>query len=481
MAEIGGRERGIGRRRAVRRNLTARAVVLGWQGGVWRTAVVAALVLLILPLSLTGRAFAQEEQPPIVPVIDEAPVAVIEGEPVDAVEAVAEPVTVPIEEPVVVPEVAEPAVPVAEEAPPPLAAAAAPAVDWAPPRTVYIPETGQAIDGVFLDVWRGWGGANAFGYPITPEFEENGRIVQYYGYGRFEYWPEDPNGNVVQFGALGAEMRPHVLRRGVPGNSEAATDAARIARAWLPLDPNEVEPDGPEWLFVPETGHGVAGSIKAYWEAIGGETYIGNPLTEEYELGSVSYQVFERGMVALEPGGSPYLMPVGELIAVRYGIDTSPVAQGNLPIYSEELFVPPPDPTPAAVASSMVEPDPNAERWIQVSLSQQYLVAWQGDVPVWEGYISTGREGFETPPGSYRILSKLESQTMEGVLGGEYYNVPDVPDVMYFTDRGHALHGTYWHANFGAPMSHGCVNLPMDAADWMYGWAEVGTRVEIVP
>ena len=56
---------------------------------------------------------------------------------------------------------------------------------------------------------------------------------------------------------------------------------------------------------------------------------------------------------------------------------------------------------------------------------------------------------------------------MEGVIGGEYYNVPDVPCVMYFTNGGHALHGTYWHSNFGTPMSHGCVNLPMDVAAWM--------------
>ena len=46
--------------------------------------------------------------------------------------------------------------------------------DWAAPRTVYIPETGHTIDGVFLDTWREWGGATAFGNPITPEIEENG-------------------------------------------------------------------------------------------------------------------------------------------------------------------------------------------------------------------------------------------------------------------------------------------------------------------
>jgi len=126
-----------------------------------------------------------------------------------------------------------------------------------------------------------------------------------------------------------------------------------------------------------------------------------------------------------------------------------------------------------------VQPDPNAERWIEISLGAQYLIAWQGDVPMLESYVSTGRPGFDTPTGSFRILSKLESQTMTGVIGGEYYNVPDVPWVMYFTDYGHAIHGAYWHNNFGAVMSHGCVNLPLDVAAWLYAWAPLGARVEI--
>ncbi len=123
--------------------------------------------------------------------------------------------------------------------------------------------------------------------------------------------------------------------------------------------------------------------------------------------------------------------------------------------------------------------DPEAERWIEVDLSDQVLTARQGDIAVLESSVSTGKAGFETPPGSYQILSKLESEDMEGVLGGEYYNVPGVPWTMYFTEGGHALHGTYWHANFGVPMSHGCVNLPMDIAAWLFEWASVGTRVEI--
>ena len=50
---------------------------------------------------------------------------------------------------------------------------------------------------------------------------------------------------------------------------------------------------------------------------------------------------------------------------------------------------------------------------------------------------------------------------------------------MYFTDRGHAIHGAYWHNNFGAVMSHGCVNVPLGTSTWLYEWAPTGTRVEI--
>jgi len=122
-----------------------------------------------------------------------------------------------------------------------------------------------------------------------------------------------------------------------------------------------------------------------------------------------------------------------------------------------------------------------APKSIVVSIGQQAMWAFKGDQVVLSSYVSTGRAGFDTPLGTYAILTKLPSQTMEGVIGGEYYNVPDVPWVMYFTNGGHALHGTYWHSNFGTPMSHGCVNLPMDVAAWLYDWAPVGTPVLIVP
>ncbi len=138
----------------------------------------------------------------------------------------------------------------------------------------------------------------------------------------------------------------------------------------------------------------------------------------------------------------------------------------------------------AAMVGVAAQPEPvaaKAPKAIVVSIGAQTLWAYKGDEVVLTTYVSTGKAGFDTPLGHYAILSKLPSQSMEGVIGGEYYNVPDVPSVMYFTNSGHALHGTYWHNNFGAPMSHGCVNLPLDVADWLYRWAPVGTPVLIVP
>ena len=69
-----------------------------------------------------------------------------------------------------------------------------------------------------------------------------------------------------------------------------------------------------------------------------------------------------------------------------------------------------------------------------------------------------------TPIGHWQILVKLPQQTMRGTIDGQPYEVDDVPDVMYFDDLGDALHYTYSHNNFGTPMSHGCINLPLDVA-----------------
>jgi hypothetical protein len=346
--------------------------------------------------------------------------------------------------------------------------------NWSAPTTVYVPETGHSVDGVFLDAWREWGGTTAWGNPITAELTEDNIIVQYYDYGKFEYHPSDPEGRVVHFGDIGRQLQPFMVRRASGSGSAETNEAALAARAWVPMPSNAARPDSLSWQYVPDTGHGVAGAFKALWEGTGGASYLGDPLTEQYKVDGVTYQVFERGKLAQAAGEEPEVMPVGKMAVKRLGLDTTAIPQGDLPIYSEDLFTPPPL---TAIDGSLA--DPNGERWVMINLTLQYLWAYQGDTVLWQGYISSGRAGFQTPPGEFYVMSKLPSQTMEGVLGGEYYNVPDVPDVMYFTEGGHAIHGTYWHSNFGTPMSHGCINLPMDVADWMYQWSPMGMRVEI--
>jgi len=360
---------------------------------------------------------------------------------------------------------------------------------WAPPRTVYVPETGHTVDGLFLDLWREWGGALSWGYPVAPEMtEEDGHIVQYYDFARFEYWPKgDENGNYVTLGAVGAELRPYLVPRGVakldarPTKADKAAQRAAVEiRAWLPLaaaDADEVALNEPSYRFVPETEHGVWGGFRAFWEATGEAAYLGNPLSEEYVVGETSYQVFERGKLAWEEGTDVRMEPVGSFLTERYNLDRSPVSQGDIPTYDEALFIPPravPDP------SRSPGPVPGTPKSIVVSLGEQALWAYENGAVAESTYVSTGKEKFRTPPGMFFVNSKLTEQDMAGVIGGESYDVPKVPDVMYFTDRGHAIHGTYWHDDFGNTRSHGCINLPLDISQWLYDWAPVGTPVLIV-
>ncbi|MBW3633197.1 MAG: L,D-transpeptidase [Chloroflexi bacterium] len=354
--------------------------------------------------------------------------------------------------------------------------------NWSPPSTVYIPETGQTIDGLFLDLWRSGGGAMSYGNPITPEMtESDGQIVQYYQYARFEYWPEgDENGNYVTLGEVGRELGPPLLvRRFASRGTTAPREELTVARAWQPLsdaDATRMTVEQPSYRFVPETGHGVWGGFRAFWEATGEAAYLGNPLSEEYIAEGVSYQVFERGQLRWREGEDIAMTPVGEMLAARYDVARAPQPQGSVPVYDESLFVPP----VAIPALDAAPPAPSGGRAVVVSLSQQALWAYEKGVVIRSTYVSTGKEKFRTPAGFYTVNTKVPEQDMAGVIGGESYNVPKVPDVLYFTNRGHAIHGTYWHENFGTPMSHGCINLPMDVADWMYEWAPLGMAVLIV-
>lgn len=118
------------------------------------------------------------------------------------------------------------------------------------------------------------------------------------------------------------------------------------------------------------------------------------------------------------------------------------------------------------------------EKWVDVNLTQQRLVAYEGDVPVFDTLVSSGLWNHPTVTGQFRVYLRFTSQTMDGRRLGYDYFLEDVPYVMYFFED-YALHGTYWHNNFGTPMSHGCVNLPTPAAEWIFNWSSIGLLVSV--
>ncbi len=179
-----------------------------------------------------------------------------------------------------------------------------------------------------------------------------------------------------------------------------------------------------------------------------------------------------KGMVPAEmplastppPAPSPTLPPsptsAPHPTAMRTARPTATVASRPRPSASPTPFQGPPFPG----------------RWMLVDLSDQELMAYEGETLILKAKVSTGRPRTPTVIGTFRIYLKLRAQTMSG----PGYRLPNVPYVMYFY-QGYALHGTYWHNNFGRPMSHGCVNLPIPIAEQLYRWADIGTPVVVQP
>jgi lipoprotein-anchoring transpeptidase ErfK/SrfK len=124
------------------------------------------------------------------------------------------------------------------------------------------------------------------------------------------------------------------------------------------------------------------------------------------------------------------------------------------------------------------------ERWIDIDLSKQTTTAMVGDRPLYSALVTTGKDGWETPRGTFHILSRVPDETMTSAAIGaeEYYVLEHVLYTQYFTDRGHALHLNYWRDDsyFGqVRSSHGCVGMRLADAKFFWDFATFGTRVTI--
>lgn len=120
-------------------------------------------------------------------------------------------------------------------------------------------------------------------------------------------------------------------------------------------------------------------------------------------------------------------------------------------------------------------------RWVEINLGEQTIAVYDNHELIFASLLTSGMEPFWTRPGLFEIYEKLDSTPMRGsfeVDQSDAYYLEDVPWTMYY-DKARALHGAYWHNRFGAVLSHGCVNLSVGDAHWIYDWAEVGDWVYV--
>ncbi|WP_394214544.1 L,D-transpeptidase [Brachybacterium vulturis] len=133
---------------------------------------------------------------------------------------------------------------------------------------------------------------------------------------------------------------------------------------------------------------------------------------------------------------------------------------------------------------STVPANPTGEKWIDVDLSQKTVTAYVGDTPVWgPRAMVDGKPGNETVTGTYEIYLRYDLQDMTNAAyypedHPKYYLTEDVPWVQYF-HRGFGFHGAPWRSSFGYSGSHGCINMPVSDAKWLYDWASIGTKTVV--
>lgn len=366
------------------------------------------------------------------------------------------------------------------------------AQDWSPPRTVWVEESGHTVDGYFLDEWRAY--PDLLGNPITEEAERptqidglpaDNRIVQYFENLAIAYVPE-------------AESRELMVRALPIGEEALQRDRKTFNHIDLPDKVGCESSADSTCREFPETGYSVAGDFYTYWSDHGGDRLIGEAISGPFKTpdGYIT-QYFTNAVLHQKAGKEVEPRGIGREATAFLRLATAPIPQPlAIPTYDEALFV---EPAPV-IAQTIVQregqggvvgslpysgpgPQQGGYKEIVVSISQQSLWAYEDGQLVISTLVSTGTGEVPetvTPLGFFSVHLKYVTQTMSGTISNETYEVEDVPWVMYFDYLGNALHGTYWHNNFGTPMSHGCVNLPLDVAEFLYYWAPEGTPVSVI-
>ena len=421
---------------------------------------------------------------------------------------------------------------------------------------LHFPATSHNVAGAFLRYWWEHGQLEIFGFPISEEFSENGRAVQYFERARFEYFPEHAGSRYeVQLGLLGREV---------------AGD-----RTDPPFQPVAAVAESPRLDYFPETGHTLFAGFKTFWQNNNGQLNFGYPISEEFSENGRAMQYFERARFEYFPehAGTPYEVQLGHLgrqVAEARGVAMGAAGRRGdattwTPSLAQEIAArraeearqrqqeqaPEQQPVQGGpfmgvvrsdavnirsgpstandivestyarhivhvvgsvegenidgdpiwhelarggyISASLVErftpPAPPRVwpgRWIDVNLSSFYITGYEGNTPFYSALITAGRDN-RTPLGVFTINRRVRDETMDSATVGipkghpEYYYLEHVMFTQYITNRGHAIHGNYWvhPSRFGRFSSNGCVGLKDPDAEWFWNFAGIGTPVHI--
>lgn len=341
----------------------------------------------------------------------------------------------------------------------------------------------------FWATFRGLGGAEVLGYPISRRFDWRGQPTQVFQRAVLQYQPLEKRVvplNVMDLlheAGVDGWLRttrsvPLQLPRGFDG-SKSWDQIVEARRALLDGEP-----------VLREAYHAVPDPIALY----------GLPTSSIEDMGSHLAFRTQRAVLQLWREDTDWA-PAGTVTAALIGEvarDAGLFRAGLSPQVVQSAFTPevapPPKPEPPAPARPTAPPvtrPPNIApgvRWIDVNLSRQWISAVEGDTQVYSAPCTTGKAGWSTPVGTFRIFSRVFNETMDSATLGiprsapEGYYLRDIFFTQYFAGGGYALHTNYWQPAtvFGNyPTSHGCVGLRYADAEFLWTFATFGTPVHI--
>ena len=311
--------------------------------------------------------------------------------------------------------------------------------------TVYVPQTGHNVSGSILEHWTRYGSQSTFGWPVTEPQSRGGQIVQFFEFGALTTDPDSPEYTGVRSLAAGSDWinrRAHQLSSLVRDFTEAN----------IPWNPEVgMHPAFADW-------HRDTGGVFAW----------GDPIDWAYRLDAETIlQPFQKTVAVSKAGQPPNPMPIGRFLAAAHGLSSASVS----PSRGARLYDP---------ADFRPSHGPLEGRWVDVNLSTQLVTLHSSEGPVYRATTSSGKDRFETPPGSFLVNRKVKSERMAGLWGTqEFYDISNVYNTIYFTWEGHAFHYAYWHDDFGTRRSHGCLNMRLPDSAFTYDFCQVGTRIDI--